>query len=101
MSAPKITLEEVRKVAGLAQLRLEEGELEAMRADLTSILGYVDQLSALDVEGVEPTTHAVPLAMLLRADVVGLHMTREEALSNAPEQAEGMFRVPRIVEGGN
>lgn len=101
MSAPKITLEEVRKVAGLAQLRLEEGELEAMRADLTSILGYVDQLSALDVEGVEPTTHAVPLAMLLRADEVGPHMTREAALSNAPEQAEGMFRVPRIVEGGN
>jgi aspartyl-tRNA(Asn)/glutamyl-tRNA(Gln) amidotransferase subunit C len=101
MSAPKITLEEVRKVAGLAQLRLEEGELEAMRADLTSIVGYVDQLSALDVEGVEPTTHAVPLAMLLRPDVVGLHMTREAALSNAPEQAEGMFRVPRIVEGGN
>lgn len=98
---PRITLEEVHRVARLAQLTLEDDEAEALRGDLDAILGYVAQLEALDLEGVEPTTHAVPLALPLRADEVVKTLTRQEVLANAPEQAQGMFRVPRVVEGGN
>lgn len=101
MSDAKITLDEVRKVAKLAQLHLEEGEMDTLRADLDAILGYVAQLEGLDLEGVEPTTHAVPLHLTLRKDEVRKTLTREEVLSNAPEQENGMFRVPRAVEGGN
>lgn len=97
----KITLDEVRRVASLAHLTLSEEEASGLRADLDAILGYVAQLEALDVSEVEPTTHAVPLDMPLRADEVVKTLSRDEVLSNAPDQEQGMFRVPRIVEGGN
>lgn len=101
MSHVKITDQEVANIARLSNLTLTEGERSSLRADLEAVLGYVKQLEELDVEGVAPTTHAVPLAPPLRADVVVKSLTRDEALSNAPEQAEGMFQVPRSVEGGN
>jgi aspartyl-tRNA(Asn)/glutamyl-tRNA(Gln) amidotransferase subunit C len=101
MDENKITIEEVRKVAKLAHLTLTEDEMTALRQDLDGILGYVTQLEAVDVSDVEPTTHAIPLEMPLRQDTVVQTLTRDEVLSNAPDEAEGMFRVPRIVEGGN
>ncbi len=97
----RITQEEVRRVARLAQLSLSDGEVETLRADLDAILDYVEQLSTLDLEGVEPTTHAVPLEMPQRADTVVKTLTRQEVLQNAPVQTENMFEVPRTVEGGN
>ena len=68
---------------------------------LDGILDYVAQLEGLDVSGVEPTTHTVPLEMYLRPDAVVETLSRDEVMANAPDHAEGMFRVPRIVEGGN
>jgi aspartyl-tRNA(Asn)/glutamyl-tRNA(Gln) amidotransferase subunit C len=97
----RITPDEVRHVARLAQLELGDDELEAIRLDLDAVLGYVDQLKELDVDGVEPTTHAVPLHLALRRDEVVTTLTRDEVLQNAPSAVDGMFRVPRVVEGGN
>ena len=97
----RITLEEVHHVAQLAQLALGEEELASIRVDLDAILDYVDQLSELDVDDVEPTTHAVPLHLTLREDVVVQTLTRDEVLQNAPASEDGMFQVPRVVEGGN
>ncbi len=97
----RITPEEVRHVARLAQLELGDEELEAIRLDLDAVLDYVDLLKELDVDDVEPTTHAVPLDLTLRADEVVTTLTRQEVLQNAPSARDGMFRVPRVVEGGN
>ena len=101
MPKMKITLEEVNHVAKLAHLTLSDEETSALRADLDAILGYVQQLEELDVSDVEPTTHAVHLEMPMRQDVVVPTVNREDILSNAPDHDEGMFKVPRIVEGGN
>ncbi len=97
----KITLPEVHKVAALAHLTLSEHEANDLRQDLDAILTYVDTLAELDLEGVQATTHAIPLEMTMRPDEVVQTLTRDEVLANAPEQADGMFRVPRAVEGGN
>jgi aspartyl-tRNA(Asn)/glutamyl-tRNA(Gln) amidotransferase subunit C len=101
VSKPHITPEEVRRVARLARIHLEDDQVEPLRQDLESILTYVDQLAELDLSGVEPTTGAGDLEAALRADEVVKTLSRQQVLANAPEQEDGMFRVPRIVEGGN
>ncbi|MBC7171879.1 MAG: Asp-tRNA(Asn)/Glu-tRNA(Gln) amidotransferase subunit GatC [Polyangiaceae bacterium] len=99
MSDPKITREEVRHVATLARLALSEDEIERMQATLDSILGYMAELSALDLEGVEPTFHAVAMAARFREDTVRPSLEREEALAAAPATEAGGFAVPRVLEG--
>lgn len=89
----------VRHIARLARLELADGEVEAYRRDLSQILGYVDQLQQVDTEGVEPTAHAVPTQMRLREDVAEPRLSREDVLMNAPAHEDGMFRVPKVVEG--
>lgn len=93
-----ISPDEVRHVARLARLHLSDEELERMRAQLDAILAYVDKLRELDVEGVEPTSHAVPLLDVMRDDDVGPCLSQEAALANAPDRAGEFFRVPRIIE---
>ena len=95
---PSITPAEVLQVARLARLELSEAELETMRAQLTSILTYIDRLKALDVTGVEPTSHAVPLVNVMRDDEVVPCLPPEEMLRNAPDRVGEFFRVPRIIE---
>ncbi len=95
---PSITPAEVLHVARLARLELSEAELETMRAQLTSILTYIDRLKALDVTGVEPTSHAVPLVNVMRDDEVVPSFPRDEMLRNAPDRVGEFFRVPRIIE---
>jgi aspartyl-tRNA(Asn)/glutamyl-tRNA(Gln) amidotransferase subunit C len=85
-------------VARLARLALDEGELERMREQLAAILAYIDKLRALDVEGVEPTSHAVPLVNVMREDEIAPCLPEDEALANAPDRVDDMFRVPRIIE---
>ena len=92
-----ISNDDVLHLAALARLRLSNEEVESLKGDLTAMLDYVDKLSEVSCEGVEPTTHAVPLAMRLRADSEEPPLTRDEALANAPESDDGMFRVPRVV----
>lgn len=91
--------DEVLHIARLSRLRLADDEVETYRSQLSAILDYVDKLGELDTTDVEPTTHAVPLVMQLREDTVERRLTQEEVLSNAPDQADGHFRVPKVVEG--
>jgi len=81
-------------VARLSRLKLEESEVSAMQHDLSSILDHVDRLSEIDIEGVEPTSHVVPLENVLRDDVPRPSLDREQSLGQAPDPADGAFRVP-------
>jgi aspartyl-tRNA(Asn)/glutamyl-tRNA(Gln) amidotransferase subunit C len=94
-----ISREDVLHVARLARLELSEPELERMREQLNSILTYIDRLKELDVTGVEPTSHAVPMVNVMRDDVVVPSFPRDEMLANAPDRVGELVRVPRILEG--
>ena len=93
-----ISREEVQHVARLARLHLTDEEAERMREQLDAILAYIDKLRELDVEGVEPTAHAVPLVNVMRDDALAPCLPQEAALANAPDRAGEFFRVPRIIE---
>jgi aspartyl-tRNA(Asn)/glutamyl-tRNA(Gln) amidotransferase subunit C len=88
----------IKYVAQLARLSLTGAEEEQFGAQLSGILGYIEKLKELDVDGIEPTAHAVPLANVFRADAVQASLSNEEALRNAPAKANGLFIVPKIVE---
>ena len=88
----------VDHVARLARLALSDEERDRMSAELTVILEHAEKIQALELDGIEPTAHAVALENVLRRDEVTPSLTPEEALANAPEAEEGRFRVPRIVE---
>ncbi len=94
-----ISRDDVVHVARLARLELGDAELERMREELNAILSYIDKLKELDVEGVEPTSHAVPLVNVMRADEVAPCFPGDEMLANAPDRVGALFRVPRILEG--
>ncbi len=89
-----IDREQVIHVARLARLELSEDELERMQGELSGILEHVDRIASLDLEGVEPTTHVVALENVLRADEPRPSLARERALEQAPDPADGAFRVP-------
>jgi aspartyl-tRNA(Asn)/glutamyl-tRNA(Gln) amidotransferase subunit C len=69
-----------------------------MREQLSGILAYIDKLRALETEGVEPTSHAVPLVNVMREDEPRPCLSQDEALANAPDRSDASFRVPRIIE---
>ena len=94
VSAPMIDREQVLHVARLARLELSEEEVERMAIELSGILEHVDKISALDLEDVEPTTHVIALENVWRADEPTASLPRERALEQAPDPAEGAFRVP-------
>jgi aspartyl-tRNA(Asn)/glutamyl-tRNA(Gln) amidotransferase subunit C len=95
-----LSLDEVRRIAQLARLRLSPEEEALFAGQLSAILDHVAELSALDVSGVEPMTHALAAGEPppLRADAPHRCLTPEEALANAPARAGTAFRVPRIIE---
>ena len=88
----------VHYVADLARLELTPDEETRFGAQLGQVLGYIEKLRQLDVSHVEPTAHAVPLVNVTRPDETRPSLPHEEALRNAPSQANGLFRVPKIVE---
>jgi aspartyl-tRNA(Asn)/glutamyl-tRNA(Gln) amidotransferase subunit C len=88
----------IQYVAHLARLSLSPAEEQQFGAQLGGILGYIEKLKELDVTGIEPTAHAVPLVNVFRPDLVGPSLSNEEALRNAPAQSGGLFLVPKIVE---
>lgn len=94
----KIDRQTVDRVAALARLELTPDEVELFRRDLNAIVDYVAQLSEADTDSVEPLAHAMDLTDVLRADVAAASLTRDAALSNAPDGVAGGFRVPRVVE---
>jgi len=89
---------DIKYVAHLARLSLTDEEEQKLGAQLSSILGYVEKLKEVDVTGVEPTAHAFPLVNVTRPDEVRPSMDRDDALRNAPSQANGLFIAPKIVE---
>jgi len=95
MSAPQL---DIQYVAHLARLELTPAEEKKLGAQLGGILGYIEKLKTLDVTGVEPTAHAVPMVNVTRADEARPSLPRDEALRNAPAKASGLFIVPKIVE---
>jgi len=98
MTEPKISLKDVEHVARLARLELSDADKERMRRELDSILSYIDKLRAVDTEGVEPTSHAVPLTNVMREDVTRPSFPQSDMLANAPERSGDFFRVPKIFE---
>lgn len=93
-----ISRDDVGHVARLARLWLSPAETERMRLQLDAILAYIDKLRALDTEGVEPTSHAVPLVNVMREDEPQPALPRDAMLGGAPDRAGEFVRVPRIIE---
>ena len=91
-----ISKEDVLHVADLARLQIPAGEIEAVRAQLGAILDAVSKVSELDLEGVEPTSHPLDLVNQWAEDESRPSLPREEALANAPDPADGAFRVPAV-----
>ena len=89
---------DVEAVARLARLQLPDAETERLREQLSAILTYIDKLRALDTDGVEPTSHAVPLVNVMRDDAPEPCLPAEAMLANAPDRVDEFFRVPRIIE---
>jgi aspartyl-tRNA(Asn)/glutamyl-tRNA(Gln) amidotransferase subunit C len=89
---------DVKYVAHLARLALTPEEEQKIGGQLGNILGYIEKLKEVDVSGVEPTAHAFPLVNVTRTDEVRPSISNEDALRNAPAQANGLFIVPKIVE---
>ncbi|MGI6092548.1 MAG: Asp-tRNA(Asn)/Glu-tRNA(Gln) amidotransferase subunit GatC [Veillonellaceae bacterium] len=95
----KITRKDVENVALLSRLEISESDIETVTKQLNAILEYVDVLNKVDTTNVQPTAHVLPLNNVMRKDEVRPSLPRELALSNAPEQEDGYFKVPKIVEG--
>lgn len=95
----KITRKDVEQVALLSRLELGENDVEKFTGQLNAILDYIDVLSKVDTSGVEPTAHVLPVKNVMRADEAKPSLPRELALANAPEQEDGYFKVPKILEG--
>jgi aspartyl-tRNA(Asn)/glutamyl-tRNA(Gln) amidotransferase subunit C len=95
----RITRAEVERIADLARLSLEPGEAEEATRQLEAILAYVEKLEEVDVESVEPTSHAIPFRMALRVDEPRVGLSTAEALANAPHHDAETFLVPKVIEG--
>src|SRR5689334_5479308 len=99
MSEPRITLDDVKKVAKLSRLALSDEKLAKFTGQLESILGYVAKINEVDSKGVEPMAHALPIHNVLRDDVVEPALSLEKVLQNAPETDGPFFKVPKVIGG--
>jgi aspartyl-tRNA(Asn)/glutamyl-tRNA(Gln) amidotransferase subunit C len=88
----------VDHVARLARLDLSDDERTRMQAELTDILDHVTRIQELELDGIEPTAHAVPLRNVMRTDEVRPSLPQEVALAAGPDVEDGRFKVPRIIE---
>jgi aspartyl-tRNA(Asn)/glutamyl-tRNA(Gln) amidotransferase subunit C len=88
----------VRRIAHLARIAVAEGEVEHLKGELNAILAFVEQLSEVNVEGVEPMTSVTPMAMKKRTDEVTDGGIPDDIVRNAPATEEHYFLVPKVVE---
>ncbi len=88
----------VRKIARLARLRLDEGEVEPLAGELSHILLWIEQLGEVDITGVEPMTAVMPITLRWREDVVSDGGQAGLVLANAPDARHGFFAVPKVIE---
>ncbi|MEM7752366.1 MAG: Asp-tRNA(Asn)/Glu-tRNA(Gln) amidotransferase subunit GatC [Pseudomonadota bacterium] len=93
-----IDRETARNVAKLARIKVEEDALDALAGEFNAILGFVEQLNEVDVEGVDPMTSVTPMRLKRREDVVTDGGQQDKVLANAPDSREGFFAVPKVVE---
>jgi aspartyl-tRNA(Asn)/glutamyl-tRNA(Gln) amidotransferase subunit C len=96
--AQKLTLEQIAHVARLARLAMSEAEMRQMEKHINNLMAQFERLQELDTSGVEPTAHSFPVYNVMREDKVQPSLPQEEILSNAPDQRDGCFLVPIIVE---
>jgi aspartyl-tRNA(Asn)/glutamyl-tRNA(Gln) amidotransferase subunit C len=97
-AAMSVDLATVKKIASLARIAVTDGEAEALVPELNNILGWVEQLGAVDGTGVEPMTAVIPNHLRLRAEVVTDGNVRDRVLANAPQAEHGFFAVPKVIE---
>jgi len=95
--AERITRDDVAKVAQLARLALSDDELDTFTGQLAAVLEHAEDVAALDLADVAPTAHPLQLGNVLRPDVVGPTLDRDEVLAAAPSAEDGRFRVPTIL----
>ncbi len=88
----------VQRVAHLSRLELSEQELTLFSGQLGAIVGYIQKLDELDVAGVEPLAHCLPVHNVFREDTVKPSLTTEQALQNAPDRQDDYFKVPQILD---
>ncbi|GAB5437768.1 Asp-tRNA(Asn)/Glu-tRNA(Gln) amidotransferase subunit GatC [Falsiruegeria mediterranea] len=86
------------KVAKLARIKVEDDALPALASEFNTILGFIEQLNEVDVDGVEPMTSVTPQRLKRREDVVNDGSQQDKVLANAPDAREGFFAVPKVVE---
>ncbi len=96
MAAP-ITRDQVARIAELARLRFSDDELDRLSAEMSAVLDHAADVEALDLAGVEPAAHPLPLKNVTRSDEVRPSLDRDEVLAQAPSALEGRFRVPPIL----
>lgn len=94
----KLTRAEVEHVAKLANLQLSDEETLMFQEQLSSILSFVDKLSELDTDDVEPTSHVLPMTNVMREDQPHQSLDNDTALSNAPDEEDGYFKVPAVMD---
>ncbi|WP_273127840.1 Asp-tRNA(Asn)/Glu-tRNA(Gln) amidotransferase subunit GatC [Metabacillus sp. HB246100] len=94
----RISTDQVKHVANLARLAITEEEAELFSTQLDSIISFAEQLNEVDTENVKPTTHVLEMKNIMREDEPKKGLDNEEVLKNAPDQEDGYFRVPSILE---
>ncbi|GAB4352095.1 MAG: Asp-tRNA(Asn)/Glu-tRNA(Gln) amidotransferase subunit GatC [Oricola sp.] len=93
-----VDLATVKRVAKLARIAVTDEEAAKMEGELNTILGFVEQLNEVDVEGVEPMTSVTPMEMKKRADIVTDGNKADDIVANAPATEDNFFLVPKVVE---
>jgi len=93
-----VTKEQVKYIASLAKLEIDEKDLDAFTKEMEQIIEFADSLNAIDTEGIAPTAHIQGIENVLRADSEPVNFDTEKLLSNAPEKVDTCFSVPKVVE---
>jgi aspartyl-tRNA(Asn)/glutamyl-tRNA(Gln) amidotransferase subunit C len=93
-----ISIKDVEHVANLARLELSQSDKEQFAGQLNAILKYAEKLNELNTDEIEPTSHVLPLANVMRDDAVKPSLSVEKAMLNAPEEEDGQFKVPAVLE---
>lgn len=93
-----VTKDDVKKVARLSRIAVPEDKLDTLAGELTGIMGWIEQLNEVDIEGVEPMTSVVAAKLPMREDEVTDGGIQDQILANAPKSDEGFFVVPKAVE---
>lgn len=88
----------IRHIADLARIDLSDEECETFQGQLESIVGYIETLKNVDIDGIEPTAHASPVFDRLREDATRPGLEQKDLLRNAPDSALGQIRMPKVVD---